>query len=317
MIRKRFFALVVSIVTICACGRASAYESGFPLTIQKPGVTLGGDTALAPPPGVYMFNQFFDYQAKFAGPGAPTVNGNPTSNRVNNATVGVLYVPGWTVLGAQYAILVVQPINFVSVGAPLNIAPGGLHNTLIAPADLSWKLGESGFFAKARLAVYVPDGDIRGASGLASIGNPWYTIQPEFIVSYAKNNWGATLNVFEEFHTANMDTGYRTGDILHAEFCLTRTFGKLTIGPAGYYLGQVSNDRSSGFYGGAINANRYNIVAVGGLAAYDFGPVIGQIVGVDEVLSHASGGTLTPAGTDSASSVRGFTVLTQFSYKIH
>ena len=40
-----------------------------------------------------------------------------------------------------------------------------------------------------------------------------------------------------------------------------------------YYVGQISSDRSSAFYGGAINVNRYDIWAAGGMIGYNFGPV--------------------------------------------
>ena len=35
---------------------------------------------------------------------------------------------------------------------------------------------------------------------------------------------------------------YTTGDIFHADFTATKTFGKWTLGPVAYYVGQVSND---------------------------------------------------------------------------
>ena len=66
-----------------------------------------------------------------------------------------------------------------------------------------------------------------------------------------------------------------------------------------YCASQVTNDTSSAFYGNAINANRYDVWAVGGLVAYDFGPVQLNVRALNEVPSKTSGGTPV-AGTDSA-----------------
>jgi hypothetical protein len=64
---------------------------------------------------------------------------------------------------------------------------------------------------------------------------------------------------YGEIYTKSTVTQYRSGDILHAEFTATKTIGMWTAGPVADYVGQVSDDRSSAFDGGAINVNRYNI----------------------------------------------------------
>jgi hypothetical protein len=62
--------------------------------------------------------------------------------------------------------------------------------------------------------MYVPDGSIQGPAGLSNVGNPWWTFQPEFIVSYLKDGWNLTANAFADFNTKNSITGDRSGDIL-------------------------------------------------------------------------------------------------------
>jgi hypothetical protein len=293
---------------------ANAYEFGYPGAAQKPGVTLGGSSAGAPPPGIYMFDQFFTYQAKIVGPGAPNVGGNSTSVHLANETTGFLFVPGWTFLGATYDAVIVQPFNMVDINSPVNITQAGAHNTYIVPAELSWKLGDSGFFVKTGLGIYVPDGSVSGVNGLSSIGNPWWTFQPEFIVSYLKDGWNLTANLFEEFNTRNTITKYTSGDVFHAEFTATKTIGNWTFGPVAYYVGQVTNDTSSAFYGGLINANKYDIWAAGALVGYNFGPVQLNVWALDES-SRASGGT--PAGgVDTASITQGYSVFAQLSYRL-
>ena len=104
-----------------------------------------------------------------------------------------------------------------------------------------------------------------------SVGNPWWTFQPEVSFSYLRNGWNLTATFFDEINTSNWITGYTSGEIFHAEFTATKTIGKWTVGPVAYYAGQITDDKSSSSDGGAINVNRYNIWAAGGLVGYDFG----------------------------------------------
>ena len=79
--------------------------------------------------------------------------------------------------------------------------------------------------------------------------------------------------------------------MLHADFTATKTIDKWTFGPVGYYVGQVSGDTSSAFYGNAINVNRYNVLAAGALVGYNFGPAALNVWAVNEFSARASGGT--------------------------
>ena len=88
------FGLLVAIST-----SASSYESGYPGAQVQPGIALGGTTASAPPPGIYMFNQAFTYQANLVGPGAPKVGGAPTPVNVNSGVVGFIFFAWLEFLG--------------------------------------------------------------------------------------------------------------------------------------------------------------------------------------------------------------------------
>ena len=168
---------------------ANAFEFGSSGFAQAPGITLGGGTAGAPPPGLYSFNQVFTYQSNLVGPGAPNVGGAATPVHTATEASGLLWVPGWTLFGATYDAVIVQPWIMVDVGSPINVQQAGMHNTFIVPAELSWRLGDSGFFVKTGLGIHVPNGSISGPAGLNSVGNPWWTFQPELVVSYLKDGW--------------------------------------------------------------------------------------------------------------------------------
>jgi hypothetical protein len=295
---------------------ALAYEKGYPAWAQKPGIVIGASAA-DPPPGIYSFTQFATYQSNLTGPGNALLNptGRKTGVQVSAVAQGFLFVPGWTFLGATYDAVIVQPVMDGSVGIPLNIQAAGLHNTFIVPAELSWKLGDSGVFIKTGLGMYVPDGTITGVNGLGNQGNPWWTFQPELAVSYLKDGWNLTAFLYQEFNTRNTITQYQSGDVFHADFTATKTIGKWTVGPVAYYVGQVTNDTSSAFYGNDINVNRYNIWAAGALVGYDFGPVAVNVWALDEVSAQASGGTPI-VGRDSATIFKGMSVYASLSFRL-
>jgi hypothetical protein len=58
-----------------------------------------------------------------------------------------------------------------AAGSPLN-AEAGMMRAFIVPVELSWKLGDSGFYVKSSLGMYVPDGTVTGVNGLGNLGPP-------------------------------------------------------------------------------------------------------------------------------------------------
>jgi len=307
-------ALPIAVAVVLLPWRwAHATEPGGIPQQTKAGV-FAGASAGVPAPGLYMFNQVFTVQANVTGPITNSI-GKTTPVQGSFDVQGLLFVPGWTFLGATYDAVIAQPVSTASIGAPVNVGLTGFHNTYFAPVELSWKLGDSGFFVKSGLAVFAPDGSISGPTGNSGPGSPFWTFQPEVIVSYLKDGWNLSAAIYEEFNTANSITGYRTGDILHADLTATKTFGKWTVGPIAYYEGQVSNDRSSAFYNYALGTQRFTLLAAGGLVAYDFGPVSVAVWATEEFLAKASGATVI-GGVDSSSIPKGATVLATLSYRL-
>lgn len=308
---------------------AHALEAGA-LPQSKAGVLIGASAGV-PPPGIYMFNQVFTYQGNIAGPITNTI-GTKTGFQAAVDVQGFLFVPGWTFLGATYDAVLVQPFVMENFGSPINIQSSGAHNTYIVPVELSWNLGNSGFAVKTGLGIYVPDGTQNGVSatglrtGTANTGDPYWTFQPEVIVSYLKDGWNLSAAIYAEFNTRNSITQYQSGDILHADFTATKTIGKWTFGPVAYYYGQVSDNSCTSVTclatyaatGGALgNASRSNVWAVGGLVGYNFGPAALSVWATQEVSANASNAArLALTGTDSSLTARGSTVFATLSYRL-
>jgi hypothetical protein len=332
---------------------ANAYEGGVQWQ-QKPGVFIGASAGV-PPPGIYMFDQVFTYQSNVAGPITNAI-GNRNGVQAAVDVQGFVFVPGWTFLGATYDAVLAQPFGMVSVGQPLSLSPtqidafSGVHNTYFVPVELSWKLGTSGFVVKAGLGIFAPTGTVQGvtapmlvgvassSNGYANFGNKYWTFQPELIVSYLKDGWNLSAAIYEEFNTANQQDHYTQGDVFHADFTATKTIGKWTFGPVGYYAAQVTNDKCSdsvclalhpgvavapGVFipntGGTFgNTQRWQLGALGGLVEYNFGAASLSVWATQEVFFKASGASLASLGsaTDLSATTRGATVFATLSYRL-
>lgn len=121
-----------------------------------------------PPPGLYMVDQVFTYQTNLRGPGNNVLNPHGTTTGVPSAVgaAAFVWIPGWTFLGATYNASWATPVGMFAAGNPVNTEASGMINTFIAPVELSWKLGDSGFFVKSGLGMYVPDGTVTGISAM-------------------------------------------------------------------------------------------------------------------------------------------------------
>jgi hypothetical protein len=325
---------------------ANAFE-GAP-SVTQPGVLIGASAGV-PPPGIYMFNQIFTDQTNFSGPGTqntiPTTGlkiGNNNGVHFNDYTAGFLFVPGWTFLGATYNAVVVQPFVDESVGSPAGSATilgtpvaalnqaSGVFNTYIVPVELSWKLGNSGFAVKTGFGVFVPDGTKNGVNGIGNVGNPWFTFQPELIISYLAGGYNLTAALYEEINTANSVDNYTNGNIFHADFTATKTFGKWTLGPVAHYVAQVTDDSCpvgvctahhpvipGVSLGGTLNnTQRYQVFSVGGLVEYNFGPASLSVWATEDVSAKASNSAAAALSADNSLIGRGFTVFSTLSYRL-
>src|ERR1700733_1577243 len=300
---------------IAAVAFSPAYATEGGDIATKPGAFIGASAGV-PPPGIYMFNQVFTYQTNLVGPGS--TGGNRTGVQAAVDVQGFLFVPGWTFLGATYDAVIVQPFVMQSLGNPINAQAAGMFNTYIVPVELSWKFGTSGFAVKTGLGIYLDDATVNGANGLGGQGNPYWTYQPELILSTIKDGWNLTAAMYVEINTANTVTHYTTGDLFHADFTATKTIGKWTFGPVAYYVGQVTDDKcpASCIATGEstlLHSSRYDVWAVGALVGYDLGPASFSVWATQEVSAKVSN---PAAAVDPSVVAQGTTVFATLSYRL-
>lgn len=281
-------------------------------------------------PGLYVTN-LASYGTNTA-PGSIVPNAAKGSKLYVDTPIEVLsfrWTTPWTLFGARYAFIAVQP--FVSqrqygdiVGkGPTDTQTGGMHDTIISPAVLSWELPHKTFFSTF-LRAGIPDGAIDGPTGLGNAaGTPYWMIQPGAAISYLEHGWDLSANLFYDFYTTNPYSHVTDGQVFRADFTATKKFGRLEIGPVGYLAFQTTRDTggaSPAAYAaskGALNTcnllpsgafnqcSRAGKAGIGGKIGYNFGAANLALLVTDSVLSEGVGGA------------NGWRVWTQASFKLY
>ena len=96
------------------------------------------------------------------------------------------------------------------------------------------------------------------------------------------------------------------------DFTATKTIGKWTFGPVGYYVAQITNDKCpvgvcTGFnpLGTLLNTQKFQLFALGGLVEYNFGPASFSVWATQEIYAKASGAINPLNGEDISTGHQG------------
>ncbi len=204
-----------------------------------------------------------------------------------------------TFLGGRLEVVATAPevaLSYGTYSAGGFIVGGASARAMYNPAGLvgmAWDLG-SGFTVSNFVGGFIPVstsvgsvgalGPVTGAAGLGAtggLGGNFWTFIEGAAVAYNHDGWSASVNLFYGHSGNDQSTGlYTQPDTLSADFSATKHFGKFEFGLVGY----TSTDLNGALWntyavpGQAFATTHYQSqLALGGLAGYDFGPVIGQV----------------------------------------
>jgi hypothetical protein len=292
-LRKLVLKTIIGLMFFCnpiTYGTIYASEAISPL---QPGATTGNAAGLLPPDGWY-FSADFDYETGYVKNGSGDTAITPGGQKIkasNSAEVAsLLWVPGWEILGARYAMAIAQPYKFQRTtlsgnGNTSAVNSNSRVNTSLIPVLLSWDLG-GGFHLGSGLAIDLPDGRFdysydadtgRNTKASTSIGNHYWTFEPNIALTYLHDDWAFTLNNILDINTTNHTTDYETGKIYYLDATATKNIGKFTVGVIGNYIQQLSDDKINGQSVAAVDGfysegNKIQHVSLGPLLGYNFGP---------------------------------------------
>ena len=212
----------------------------------------------------------------------------------------LLWVPGWTILGASYGASIVQGEYF---GLAAKLRQSAVRHEFdqraracqheLHPDHLVVDPRPRLVHRVWRLTVVGPD-----RLAVAHHGKPTSTstrtsgrLQPGWAISYLDANWLLPANFHYDVNTASRGVtlgapflpagaanGFVSGNELFGDFTAVYKIGKWQIGPVAYFEAQTTADKPGG--GGActpVIRGYQSQIAVGGLVGYDFGPVAVQV----------------------------------------
>ncbi len=291
--RKKSIIINCATAIILATGFSSFMaQSAEGISPLLPGATTGGAAGALPPDGLY-FSMDTEYEYGHVSDGSGDTARTPGGERIKeknaSAVASLLWVPGWNVLGARYGAAIAQPYKFTQTkfhDGPDNstVDSNGLVNTSISPAILSWDL-TNGYHLGTGLAVVLPNGKFdysysasagRKVKSDTTIGNDFWTFEPNVAISYLNDGWNFTLNNILDLNTKNNTTNYKTGNFYYLDATVTKKINNFTVGVIGNYTKQISDDKIKGQTVAAIDGlnsegSRVEHVLLGPLLGYDFG----------------------------------------------
>lgn len=256
------------------------------------GVDEGAPSGALPPKGLYFLNTFYV---------SPDKRINESNGKPNPANLKLqdwvevpllLWVPGVTVLGADYGAAVAQPIVSTNLSMGNGTELGGhvgTFNTVAVPAILSWSL-PADFHVRTAFAVYVNDasssaevGHLPSPSTAVPSGMANWTFAPSVGVSWLHDGWN--VSVLMEYDTSTADPHssksavggkYQSGDQVALDYTIAKTVKEWTVGVGAYQLSQLERDKFQASpttaYGpqlGTMNSG----FALGPIVGYDFGKI--------------------------------------------
>ncbi len=295
------FIMVLFIVAAAALLVAPAYATEL-WDEHLRGLDEGLAAGALPPPGVYFINDLHvavsDHLYGFNVPGVTVASsGHANTNWKLFAYVDVpvlLWVPGCKFLGADYAMAIAQPFDYMNlrIQSPTTGGPPGSHefvgnanwgtfNTVLVPYELSWKL-PCDFHIATGLGISLDDAmsspgmtSIGPAGTYAGNGNGFYTFQPSVGLSWLHAGWNLSASFHYAFNLENDATHYQSGDQIAVDYTATYTCGKWTFGGGAFEETQVTSDSQ---FGQTISDSKADVWGAGPIVGYNFGPCSVQFI---------------------------------------
>jgi hypothetical protein len=173
--------------------------------------------------------------------------------------------------------------TWVEIGQKNKDYINAFYNTYIG-AILGWDLGQ-GFRASYTIGGFVPAN--------TPVSSNFGTFEQRFALSYLAYGWNLTGRFTWGLPGSDENTGQKTApDYLNFDLTATKKFGKWEAGLVGF----ASTDLNKPFVGYAEQSQ----VALGGLIAYDFGPLTIRVKGTRTIEEINYGGYDTRVWADVA-----------------
>jgi hypothetical protein len=181
------------------------------------------------------------------------------------------YVTDTKILGGRYSFGISPSVVAASVDVGLSIdLPGtptvnehggaalNMGDTIVSPINLGWQAGN--WYSTAGMLVVIPSGKY-DVDQLANTTLYRWGIIPTLGITYLdqKAQWQASSEFAYVVSFENPITKYNSGDFLHVDSSITKSFGPLGIGAVAYAMMQTTGDNGPGAKFGSNKAHVYGV----------------------------------------------------------
>ena len=263
-IRKTMISYIAaSVCAACLAAPACATEGGGGAYPNGAEDFMAG---AVPPPGTYLINYLTSYSAdRFTNNDGVGVVPNFKLDVTANV-LRFIHVTSATILGASWAMHTLIPILNVDVTTPGGQQDRlGFGDVVVSPMILAWH--SKNLHAVAAVDFYLPVGPY-DKGRMANLGRNYWTIEPAVGVTYlGDSGLDVSAKLMYDINTINTATDYTSGNEFHMDYAVGQKIKQFTLGGAGYYYQQVSDDKINGR---TIANNKGSAVAIGPAIKYDY-----------------------------------------------
>lgn len=263
--RKIIAAGVISAVaSVAVPGAAQAVEG----TVQYPHGAEGFMAGALPPPGTYFLGYGIHYQGTYHDGDGNTVQagGEDVELRVDGFAARVVHMTDWTILGGQYGVQAIVPVfnNELDAGGR-SFVETGLGDITLDPAIIAWHRDTLHWVVG--LDVILPTGAFDRTKPL-NLGANYWSFEPLLAVTWLPGDgWEVNAKFMYNIKLENPDTDVQSGDEVHIDYAVGKTFGDWTAGLGGYGVYQVTDDEQNG----QEMDNKARVFSVGPMVKYQAG----------------------------------------------
>lgn len=233
--------LLMLAAALAACTAPVAAKEG--VDQFRPGADTF-DAGVLPDAGWHVSNDLtyseaFDSWA--IGHGAATQYGYIDASEWRN-TIRLTYVTGTELLGAAFAWRVDAPLVWRDVASTLGSDNFTSVGDIAVTPMLGWQHGN--LHVTTGMSLYLPTGRVdQNAPGVSSGAN-YYSIEPFVGLTYRGDRFEASARLAHNLKGKNLDTDYRSGQEIRADYMMGWRTGGWTFGLSGWWVEQNSLDES-------------------------------------------------------------------------
>ncbi len=222
-----------------------------------------------PPPGTYLLNYFQFYSSdRLVGNNGERIAPGFKLNVVADV-IRMVHVTKQEILGASWGMHAFLPIVYMDVNVP---GRGKDHRTgvgdiIVNPFILGWH-GKNWHIATG-VDFFLPTGAYN-KDRLANIGRNYWTFEPIIAATWL-TDFGLDLSakLMYDFNTTNTELHYISGQEFHVDYAIGQKIGDFTLGAAGYFYQQTTNDEQDGQKVSFNNGNKGRVFGVGPALKYN------------------------------------------------